>query len=144
TVTSPLLVWYSQEARSYALLTLLSATGFLLFLWARADGGRLALAAWTAVTALSLATHYFSVLVVVPEAALLLTLRRRDAAVAVAAAAAAGAALAPLALDQLSTHHTTWIAKLSVWLRLRQLAEQFTGGFGTSPVLLTCAALGIL
>jgi mannosyltransferase len=143
TATSPLLVWYSQEARSYALFALLSAVSFLLFLRARADGSRLALAAWAAASSLALATHYLSALLVLPEAGMLLALRRRDAVIAVGATALVVAALAPLALEQLSTQHTTWIAKIPLSLRLRQLAEQFVGGFGATTALLLCAAGGI-
>ena len=67
--SNPLLIWYSQEARSYALLVLLSA----VTLWAFAarpgapDAARRS-RAWVIACALALATHYYALLAVVPEA----------------------------------------------------------------------------
>ncbi|MFI5028051.1 MAG: glycosyltransferase family 39 protein, partial [Solirubrobacterales bacterium] len=43
---NPLLVWYSQDARAYALLVLLSAAAFLFFLRARRTGRPRDLAWW--------------------------------------------------------------------------------------------------
>src|SRR5436305_2306286 len=97
---NPLMVWYSQEARSYSLLTFLSAAGLYWFARARRRAGALDLAAWSAVSCLALATHYFAVFLVLPEAVLLLRTRRgrRAALIACAPVAAAGAALFPLLL----------------------------------------------
>src|SRR5436190_20055625 len=69
---SPLLVWYSQEARAYALLVLLGSLSVLLMLRAleRPSGARLA--AWAVVAALALCSHYFAVFLVAPPAAGLL------------------------------------------------------------------------
>ena len=64
---NPFLVWYSQEARSYALLALLGAASVLAFGLAL-RGARAWLVAWAAVSALAIATHYFAVFVVVAEA----------------------------------------------------------------------------
>ncbi|MGZ4262242.1 MAG: glycosyltransferase family 39 protein [Solirubrobacteraceae bacterium] len=86
---NPFLVWYSQEARAYSLLTLLSGTGMLLAIRAvKRPGGRL-YAGWALASALALATHYFAVFLIVPEALVLLRLapRRRTAATAVGAVA---------------------------------------------------------
>ena len=59
---NPLLIWYSQEARAYALLVALCA----LSVWLAQRGDwRL----WALTSALALATHYFAVFVVVPELA---------------------------------------------------------------------------
>ena len=68
---NPMLVWFSQEARGYALLALLGALSALL--WLRAlerprDGAR-ALLAWGAVAALALATHYYAIFLIAPQAA---------------------------------------------------------------------------
>jgi len=65
---SPILIWYSQEARAYALLTALSA----LSLWAfarllREPSGRAA-AVWALASAFALASHYFAAVLVFPEA----------------------------------------------------------------------------
>jgi mannosyltransferase len=81
---NPFLIWYSQEARSYALVTLFVAVGLWLFGRALA-GERRALAGWALLSALALATHYFALFVVVPEAVWLVA-RARDRRRAVAAA----------------------------------------------------------
>ena len=65
---SPLLIWYSQEARSYELLALLTALSLLAFAYARVSPRPRLLVAWVIASALALATHYYAVLVVVPEA----------------------------------------------------------------------------
>ena len=65
---NPLLIWYSQEARSYSLLLLLASLSFLLFVrMLRAPDTR-TLAAWTVVSALALATHYFAGFLILPKA----------------------------------------------------------------------------
>jgi hypothetical protein len=81
---NPFLIWYSQEARSYSLVTLFVAVGLWLFGRALA-GERRALAGWGLLSALALATHYFALFVVVPEAVWLVA-RVRDRRRAVAAA----------------------------------------------------------
>ena len=73
---NPFLIWYSQEARSYAVVTLFVAVGLWLFGRGLAGESR-ALAGWALVSGLALATHYFAVFVVVPEA-IWLVLRGRE------------------------------------------------------------------
>jgi mannosyltransferase len=73
TACSPLLVWYSQEARSYALLMLLTTVTLLAFAYLRARPTRGWMIAWTVASMLALATHYYAALVVVPEAIWLFT-----------------------------------------------------------------------
>ncbi len=68
----PLLVWYSQDARAYALAVLLSAAAFLFFLRARRGGAPRDLAWWASFSALALATHYFAFFPLAIEAAWLL------------------------------------------------------------------------
>jgi mannosyltransferase len=98
--TNPLLIWYSQEARSYALLVLLAALSFLFF--TRALAHRESFLSWALVSILALATHYFAVFLIVPEALWLLvdSHRRRPALASVTAVFVAGAGLLPLALHQ--------------------------------------------
>jgi putative copper export protein len=69
---NPALIWYSQEARSYSLLVLLSALGFLFFLRARDGYARRDLFWWAALSVLATATHYFGAMPAAIEAALLL------------------------------------------------------------------------
>src|SRR4051794_24119625 len=70
--TNPLLVWYSQEARAYALLVLLCALLTLLTLEAREHPRARTLAGWAALGGLALATHYFAIFIVGPAALWLL------------------------------------------------------------------------
>jgi len=98
---NPLLGWYSQEARAYALVTLLLTAG--LACWASArEGSGVALAGWALLSALAIATHYFAAFVVVPEAVWLVwTARSRwQAGIAVAVPLAMLAAISPLAREQ--------------------------------------------
>jgi mannosyltransferase len=99
--TNPFLVWYSQEARSYALLALLAAGSVLAFGLALRRGTRW-LIAWAALSALAVATHYFAVFVVAAEALwLLLRLRpRRSVVLASIVPAATLLAHVPLVLAQ--------------------------------------------
>lgn len=133
TAFNPLLIWYAQEARSYSLLVLLAAASLLAFAYAleRPTGRRLA--AWAVASALALATHYYAVLVIVPEAAWLLLpgYRRRPVGLGVAAVAACGLALLPLALSQNGTGNDDWIAAAPLGPRLRQLVPQFVLGTGS-------------
>jgi mannosyltransferase len=98
---SPILVWYSQEARAYALFVLLSAVALLLFarLLRRYTDRDAAL--WSGVTVLALATHYFALFLVVVEAAWLVwRLPRRRFVRWLIPPALACCLLAPLAFAQ--------------------------------------------
>jgi hypothetical protein len=92
---NPLLVWFSQEARPYALLVLLSGLSFLFFAMTleRASGWRLT--GWAVSSGLAFATHYFAGLLILPELLwLLYRVRPRMRLVP----AVAGFAVVPLAL----------------------------------------------
>ncbi|HEY5317431.1 MAG TPA: glycosyltransferase family 39 protein [Solirubrobacteraceae bacterium] len=130
--TSPLLIWYSQEARSYELVVLLCAVTLLTFAYALSAPSRRSLPAWALACALALATHYFAVLAVVPEAAWLLVVhrRRRSVQLAVGVIALAGLALIPLAISQQGTGNSNWIARIPLGSRLGQVTPQFLLGFG--------------
>jgi len=140
---NPLLVWFSQEARSYALATLLSAVALLLFLHALDDRRGRWLAGWTLAAALALATHYFTAFVLAPQALWLLWRhpRRCGAVAAVAALAAAGLALLPLLLAQAGNPYD--IAGTSIALRLVQVPKQFLLGY-RGPLALPLGLLGAL
>ncbi len=125
---SPVLIWFSQDARSYSLAFLLSALSFLFFAYAR-GGSRRHLVWWAVCSALAIATHYFAGFLVGGEAALLLLRRddRASAAVAIAAVAAAGALLMPLALHQAKNAHADWIAEEPVGQRLERAGAKLVG-----------------
>jgi mannosyltransferase len=139
---NPLLIWYSQEARSYALLTLLCALSWLLFLRAASDGRPGNLALWAAASALALATHYFALFLVAPELAWLVMRapRRWSVWAAALAVAAVGLALLPFAIAR-RTNGTGWIHGIALDLRLRQIPEQFAGGFSRSTAIVTAVAV---
>ncbi len=130
TACSPLLIWYSQEARSYELLVLLSAASLAAFAYARAAPTRPLLALWVVSSGLALATHYFAVAAVVPEAVWLLAEHgaRRPVRLAVVVVAVCGLALIPLAISQNGTGHDSWIASAPLRPRLAQVIPQFLIG----------------
>ena len=102
---NPMLIWYSQEARSYALLVLLGAVSLLFFLRALRSGAASDLAFWALASAGALCSHYFAVFAVAIEAAwLLIALRSRWRAVlpAVAGVGLVGLALLPLIAAQVN------------------------------------------
>lgn len=126
---NPLLVWYSQEARSYALMLLFSALSFLGFARAVNHLSRPALALWALASALAIATHYFAAFLVAPAAVWLAARSRprRPALVAACVPAFTGLALLPLALEQRgSLGHFSRLAFLP---RLLQIPKNFLVGF---------------
>src|SRR5439155_8107877 len=92
---NPLLVWFSQEARPYALLVLLSGLSFLLFAIALERPSGKVLGGWAAASGLAFATHYFAGILILPE---LLWLVYRVRPWRRLAPAVAGFAVVPLAL----------------------------------------------
>jgi mannosyltransferase len=148
TACNPLLIWYSQEARSYSLLVLLSATALLAFAHARATPTPRTLLAWVIAAALALATHYYALLVIVPQAVWLLALhwRRRPVQIAIGALGVCGLALIPLAISQNGTGHASWIAAIPLGPRLAQIFPQFLIGVSApdQDVLYPVAALAVL
>jgi mannosyltransferase len=127
---SPALVWYSQEARSYPLVILLSALS-LLFACRAVTRGRDRDVGWWAVTsALALLSHYFAVFLVAGEAVWLLLgfPRRRPVAIALAAIGVCGAALLPLAIHQGGQGNLDFIGDTGLATRLVDTAQLFLGG----------------
>ncbi len=144
--TNPMLIWFSQEARAYALLVLLVAASLLALLRAleRPTRGRLLL--WGVLAALSLATHFFALFVVMGQAAWLawaLRDRVRDLAVAAAPIAVAGVALLPLALEQREADRASFIRDEAFWERLVAVPKQWLVGYD-GPVETPLAVLAVL
>jgi mannosyltransferase len=133
TATSPLLIWYSQEVRTYPLLVFLSALSFMFFVYSlnREEPGWLV--GWAVASALALGTHYFAVMVVVPEAAWLLLRAvgpRVRAMLAVGGVGCAGLALLPL-YDAQQDHPVPpggWISFLDRSDRLLAVPQHFVAG----------------
>jgi mannosyltransferase len=130
---NPLLIWYSQEARAYELLVLMSACTLLAFSYARELPSPRRLGVWAAVSGLALVSHYDAALVVVPEAAWLLIIYRRriGAWLAVAFVAACGGGLLPLLIEQSNKGNSSWIKKAPLNDRLGQILPQFLLGTGS-------------
>jgi mannosyltransferase len=130
--TNPLLVWFSQEARPYALVVLLSSLSVLLLLRVLERPTTRGLAGWAVVCALTLATHYFAGLLVAIESAWLLARVRplRLPAAAVGAVALAVAALAPLIAEQRSIQDFSFVQGESLLTRFAaQVPKQFLIGY---------------
>jgi 4-amino-4-deoxy-L-arabinose transferase-like glycosyltransferase len=130
TAFNPLLIWYSQEARSYELLVLLSACTLLTFAYARERPRPLALALWAFACCCAITTHYYAILVVAPEAAWLVYEHRyrRLVYAAIGAIAVVGLALLPLIHAQDGNHMNDWIGRSPFGERLAQVIPIFLIG----------------
>ncbi len=125
---NPMLLWYSQEARAYALFALLCALSLLFFVRALGGTRRGDVLAWGAFSALALATHYFALFGVAAEAAWLLRRRGRASLPGIGIIALSGLLLAPLALQQMSIGHAQWIGNYPLPHRLWEAAQTFMVG----------------
>jgi mannosyltransferase len=128
---NPMLIWYSQEARSYALLVLLGSLSLLFFLRVLHRQRNLDLALWALSSAGALCSHYFAVFAVGVEAAWLLVAlrdRRREVLPAVAGVAFVGLALVPLIMAQVNPKHIGWIDATPLIGRLFQTGVSFLIG----------------
>ena len=130
---SPLLVWYSQEARPYELLVAAGALSIVLFARARETPSAGRLTAWAACGAVAVLTHYFAVFLLAAEGALLLAAHGRRILAPAGALAMVTAALVPLALHQESSGRGDTIADTGLWDRVRTLPNRFLLGEQGSP-----------
>ena len=130
TACNPFLIWYSQEARSYSLLVLLTACALLAFAYALEQPSPRALTTWVIACGLAMATHYYGAVAVAPQAAWLLIAhrQRRGVLVAIGLVALCAVALVPLALAQHNTGHDSWISQAPLGRRLAQIIPQFLIG----------------
>jgi mannosyltransferase len=151
TAVNPLLFWYSQEARAYALMLMMSALTVLMLVRALEQPSRRRLLAWGVVSAIAICSHYFAAFAVVPEAVWLgIALRRRgllsaaNAVVAAGPVVVIGAALLPLVIRQ-NDGRASYISNESGSLayRLGQLVKQDVIGDG-QPAKALLTALGCL
>jgi mannosyltransferase len=165
---NPMLLWYSQEARGYALLALLTALAALYFVRAldrprrdvpvikhlygplitgtSSEGRDVML--WGIFSSLALATHYFALFPIALEAAWLLRRRGREAMVGLRIVIVAGLLLAPLAIHQTLEGRAEWIGNHSLGHRLWEVAAVFatgeTGDIIAQPERLTPAIVPLL
>ena len=128
---APFLVWYSQEARAYALLALLGTASFGLAARARREPTWRALLGWGVVSALALATHYFAIFALAAETVWLfhgLAGRRRQLGLTLAVPVAIGAALLPLLLYQNAHVPRPWTSVFGPRDQLAATVEEFAVG----------------
>jgi hypothetical protein len=142
---SPILFYYSQEARAYGLLILLSSAAFVEWQRVLEDGSRRSLEAWTALSILALLTHYFAVFPIIPEVAVLgVRLGWRRLITPGVALLVAGAALVPLAISQRSAELTNWITAASLPSRFAQVPKVFLTGLYSPGELFSTAIAALL
>ena len=149
---NPILVWYSQDARAYALLVLFSTAALVFFLRARRSGSARDLGWWAAFSALALATHYFAVFPLAVEAVWLLAVARplRRVVAALAGVSLVGLALAPIALHQAGGKNNDWIASFHLLTRLHETGIAYFAGetgllkHAAVPIALALAAVVLL
>jgi len=111
---NPFLVWYSQEARAYALFALFSAVSLMFF-------ARRSPWPWAAASALAIATHYFAIFLIVPMA-----IWRRWLVPAVVPAAVLAAQI-PLLLDQ--RHSGQSVAESALRSRVAGIPKDLVVGY---------------
>jgi mannosyltransferase len=113
---NPYLIWYSQEARSYALLVVFVAWGLYFFARCIKDPSPRNLGLWAGASVLGLCSHYFAAFPVAAEG-LWLVVRgwpRRSPVAAVGATAVVGLALLPLAIAQEGSGRRNHFATVSM------------------------------
>jgi mannosyltransferase len=132
---NPLFVWYSQEARAYALFVLMGALAMLCFLRARQVPTPRRMAAFALAGSLALLTQYFAVFLLIPMVLALLRDRvtRRAALPAVGALSLIGLALLPLISAQ-GGHGTQWIGRWPLRERLEAIPQYYLTGYSGSPL----------
>jgi len=137
---NPLLVWYSQEARVYALFVLTVSLAMLCFLRALHEPTRRRMALFALSGALALLTHYFSVFLLVPMVLWLAfapgpqrAATRRAALPAIGALAIVGVALLPLISAQ-GGHGTQWIGEWALSARLQAIPQYYLTGYSGAPL----------
>ena len=116
TATSPFMIWYSQEARSYALFALFASLAFLAFVNVVQGRDRKWLWAWAIASILAFGTHYFGFLLTDGSRGDLASIwrmreRRTEIALSIGVVAAAAVPLIPLAAAQRG--RAPWIPALS-------------------------------
>jgi mannosyltransferase len=133
---SPMLIWYSQEARSYGLFALFSTVALGFFARAARDPAPRALWSWAAASALALLSHYFALFLIGPQALWLLHRAgpgRRIAAMAAAAVVLVGLALVPLAIAQQGEGRSDSFADRALEVRALEVAVDAFAGEEPNP-----------
>jgi mannosyltransferase len=155
---NPMMLWYSQEARAYALVALFGALSILSWLRAERTGARRDFVWWGIWSGLALGTHYFVAFPIAAEAVMLLRRRGLRASLGgFAILAGCAIAVAPVAIHQMSLGHADWIGNFSLGHRLWETGATFVTGetgdiigrperpwLAFVPLVLSLAALALL
>jgi 4-amino-4-deoxy-L-arabinose transferase-like glycosyltransferase len=124
---NPMLVWYSQDARPYALLALLGATTVWLALRIVRTPTRRRFVAWSVVSCLALLTHYFAAFLLIGEFVALMWLMpadRRSVAIAFMPVVVVGLALVPLAHAEDADGRAAWISGIGLGTRAGHIGQE--------------------
>jgi mannosyltransferase len=125
---NPMLIWYSQEARAYALLVLLAAIGFWLAARIITDGSTRKLLWWASVSMAAMLTHYFAFFIVLAETVWLYRTLEAHRHVfkraVIAMLVLCTCVLAPLTMHGERDGRTAWIAKAPVGERLEEVQKE--------------------
>jgi 4-amino-4-deoxy-L-arabinose transferase-like glycosyltransferase len=143
---NPFLVWFSQEARAYALLVLLTSVATLYWLRAMNDSDRRAPVMWGMAGGLALLAHYFAAFALIPQAALLLWRARAPRAAVLRGIAIVGAAaviLAPLVLAQRDAR-VDWVGGRALRERVLDVPKHWIAGPFGNPVDVAVAVAALL
>ncbi len=126
-VVNPFMIWYSQEARAYMLLTALTGASFLWFLRARRAPSRRNLGWWAGLSAAAVMTHFFAGFAIAPEAVWLLwAARSRVTVLAVGVVGAVQLAMLPFAIvDASPSRGAGWIGRISRLHRISQTVSEW-------------------
>jgi 4-amino-4-deoxy-L-arabinose transferase-like glycosyltransferase len=155
---NPMMLWYSQEARAYALVALFGALSALYWLRAERRGQRRDYVWWGLWSGLAIATHYFVAFPILAEALMLLRRRGlRESLAGMAVLAGCAISVAPVAIHQMSLGHADWIGNFTLGHRLAETAATFVTGetgdiiarperpwLAFVPLALSLAALALL
>jgi mannosyltransferase len=154
---NPMMLWYSQEARAYALVALFGALSALYWLRAERSGARRDFIWWGVWSGLAIGTHYFVAFPIAAEAVMLLRRRGRASLGGMAVLAGCAIAVAPIAIHQMAIGHAEWIGNFSLGNRVWETASTFVTGetgdiiarperpwLAFVPLVLSLAALALL
>jgi uncharacterized membrane protein len=141
---NPVLFWFSQEARAYSLLALLSALSVACMIRVRSSPSPGRVAAWTVAAIAAACTHYFGGFLVAAELCVLLAwpgerLRRRTLVPSALVLAAASVPLVLLAHAQYG--NSGFVRGQGLLRAVAEAAGQLLVGYGVDPVMVVCAAL---
>ena len=132
---NPILVWYSQEARSYILMALLVTVAMIYFARGMRRPEPTSLALWAAFSALALCSHYFAIFLIAPQAILLLLASRNRAVVfACGGLSAVVLALGLVALGQQGEDRRDGYTDLSLASRVAEVGVDYVAGEEPDPL----------